>query len=394
MIRHLLKLIWKRKGSSTLLTMEIFFSFLILFGVATLAAAMIIRYMRPLGFDYRNVWTIGVPFQETEGADMQHRQMIDAMRRELLSMPEIESVAASGTPALSTSVWEGKIEYNGRRLEVTRDDVTDDYQKVLHVKVLEGRWFRADDEDAATPPMVIDQDLAREIAPNGSALGLELNAGKKPTKIIGIIAPFRKSGELSKDHVNMAFTRATLTRAVGFVPHYLIVRVRPGVPADFEATVVQRLHAVVPDHPARIIHMEKMHETMLRLYLAPAILAGVVAAFLITMVLLGLSGVLWQNVTRRTREIGLRRALGATGAGIYRQILGEVALLATIAVFAGLLIVGQLPIIGAFRFVTPQAYGIGIAASLAAIYTLTLLGGRYPSWLAGKVQPAQALHYE
>jgi putative ABC transport system permease protein len=112
------------------------------------------------------------------------------------------------------------------------------------------------------------------------------------------------------------------------------------------------------------------------------------------MVFLGLSGVLWQNVTRRTREIGLRRALGATGPVVYRQILIEVALLSTIAVIVGLVIVGQLPILGIFKFVTPAAYGIGVAASLATIYALTLLCGLYPSWLAGRVQPAQALHYE
>ena len=129
-------------------------------------------------------------------------------------------------------------------------------------------------------------------------------------------------------------------------------------------------------------------------YRQPAILGSMVAVFLVVMVFLGLTGVLWQNVTRRTSEIGLRRALGATGLAVNLQILVEVTLLSTVAVVAGVILIAQLPILGVFRVVTPTAYAIGTGSALATIYGLTLLCGVYPSWLAGRVQPAQALHYE
>jgi putative ABC transport system permease protein len=112
------------------------------------------------------------------------------------------------------------------------------------------------------------------------------------------------------------------------------------------------------------------------------------------MVALGLSGVLWQTVTRRTRELGLRRALGATGSAVNRQILLEVALLSTLALVVGVIVIAQLPLLGVFKIVSPPAFSIGFAGALATIYGLTLLCGLYPSWLAGRVQPAQALHYE
>ena len=76
------------------------------------------------------------------------------------------------------------------------------------------------------------------------------------------------------------------------------------------------------------------------------------------------------------------------------QILIEVALLSTLAVIVGVVVIAQLPILGLFQVVTPLAYGVGIGSALATIYTLTLLCGLYPSWLAGRVQPAEALHYE
>jgi putative ABC transport system permease protein len=321
--------------------------------------------------------------------------MFDRMLRELRTMPEIEAATTAGTPPCSPATWESSGEYNGRHYEATRDSVSDDYSKVMRTPLLQGRWFGPEDDASKLRAAVIDSDLAKQIAPNGSAIGAEFGlGGKNPLKVVGVIAPFRKDGELSKDHVNMAFDRTSLTKDEGQLPHYLLVRVHPGTPADFEQTVIKRLHGVEPEHPVRIGHMDSMHRGMMQMYLAPMITGSIIAGFLIIMVFLGLSGVLWQNVTRRTREIGLRRALGATGPVVYRQILIEVALLSTLAVIVGLVIVGQLPILGIFKFVTPTAYGIGVAASLATIYALTLLCGLYPSWLAGRVQPAQALHYE
>ena len=62
MIRHLLKLVWARKRANALLIIEIFFSFVVVFAVVTLATSMIIRWNKPLGFDYHNVWSASVSF--------------------------------------------------------------------------------------------------------------------------------------------------------------------------------------------------------------------------------------------------------------------------------------------------------------------------------------------
>ena len=278
---------------------------------------------------------------------------------------------------------------------MTRDGVTDDYAKVMRIPLLRGRWFGPEDDAAAMPPMVVDSDLARNMFGDADPLGQKFTFGDgNDFRIVGIIAPFRKRGEFSQDKVQMAFDRVDLHGWRGEMPRSLIIRVRPGTPAEFEEALTQRLHDIAPDYPARIRHMDAMRRSVNRFFLVPVILGVVISAFLIGMVALGLSGVLWQNVTRRRREIGLRRALGATGGSVHLQILIEVALLATLAVMVGLLVVAQLPIIGMFTVVTPAAYAIGIAAALATIYALTLVCGLYPSWLASRVQPAEALHYE
>src|SRR6185436_20475381 len=87
-------------------------------------------------------------------------------------------------------------------------------------------------------------------------------------------------------------------------------------------------------------------------HVVPLGIAALVAAFLIVMVALGLTGVLWQNVTKRTKEIGLRRATGATARQISLQIMGETWILTTLALVVGSVIVLQLPLLDLLPFVT------------------------------------------
>lgn len=416
MIRHLLKLVWKRKRSSSLLTLEILISFLVLFGVGMLAATGILRWRKPLGFDYSNVWAANISIpqledptstSETSSAGWEERTRarraseaplranLDRIMRELRTMPQIESVAATGAPAFSGSTWESNTTFEGRQIRMNRDSVTDDYAQVMRIKLVRGRWFNAEDDAANLAPLVIDTDLAKAMFPDRDALGQKFSFDEgNDFRIVGIIEPFRKRGEFSEDKVQMAFDRVSLNGWRGEMPRAFVIRVKPGTPPEFEEALTAQLHALAPDYGIRIRHMDAMRRNSNRDFIAPMAIGVIVSTFLIFMVALGLSGVLWQNVTRRRREIGLRRALGATGSNVHRQILIEVALLATLAVVVGVVIVAQLPILGIFKLVTPAAYAVGIATALATIYALTLVCGLYPSWLAGRVQPAEALHYE
>jgi putative ABC transport system permease protein len=391
-IRHLLKLVWNRKRANALIMLEIFISFLVLVAVLTLAFSTVGRWGQPLGFDYRDLWVVRVDYGSLE--DAQAAAVMWRAIGELKTFPQIESIAASGMPAYSNAVWEGEWTIDGKRIETTRDEVTDDFAKVMRVPILRGRWFSPADEGAAYEPVVIDADLARAMYGKGDPIGRKFDEGKREMRIIGVIPPYRKYGELSPPDVNMAFIRVPLQGKGARAPRNLLVRVRPGTTAAFEETLTKRLHDLEPERGFRIARMENQRRLMNRVRAAPIVIGGIVALFLISMVTLGLTGVLWQNVTRRTREIGLRRALGASGASVRRQVVAEVALLATIAVVLGVVILAQLPMLGVFRVVTPPMFAAGILAALGVIYSITLLCGMYPGWLASRVPPAEALRYE
>ena len=121
--------------------------------------------------------------------------------------------------------------------------------------------------------------------------------------------------------------------------------------------------------------------------------AGLVALFLMLMVAFGLSGVLWQNVTRRTGEFGLRRAVGSTAGSVRRQVLLELVLVVSLGVAIGTLLVLQVPLLGLLGFVESYVFAGALAVALFVIYGMALAAGLYPSWMATRIDPASALHH-
>ncbi|HEV7766331.1 MAG TPA: FtsX-like permease family protein [Thermoanaerobaculia bacterium] len=396
MTKHLLKLVWNRKRANLLIVVEIFISYLVLFAVLTAAITFGTRWNKPLGFQWQNVWDVSMEFDVDAGekADPVLHAAMFRMIDEARSFPEIAGVALSNTPAYSFSTSEGNRMINNRDVTLKYDDVTDGFADAMQMKVIRGRWFNAEDDASPYWPVVLAADAAEAIYGDADPIGLKIEEDEKTIlQVVGVVETYRKDGEVAGPD-QMMFRRIAPNAKYGRLGNHLIVRINPGTAPDFEQKLASRLEQILPHVSFRVRNLERMRMNMLRTRLAPVVVGGIIGAFLIAMVALGLTGVLWQSVTRRTREIGLRRAMGASGPNVHRQILSEVALLSTIAVIAGSIIILQLPILGAFRVVTPSAFTLGFTGALATIYALTILCGLYPSWLASRLQPADALRYE
>jgi putative ABC transport system permease protein len=174
----------------------------------------------------------------------------------------------------------------------------------------------------------------------------------------------------------------------------MLIKVRAGATAELQERLIKRLQAAAPSWSFEVTPLADMRGSAIQFALVPLVGVGLVAAFLMLMVALGLLGVLWQSVTQRTREIGLRRAKGAARVNVRRQILGEIAVMTTLAIIVGVLVAIQFPLLDIIYFVEPHVYAISLAISVTAIYLLTLVCGWYPSWMATQVEPAEALRYE
>jgi len=123
------------------------------------------------------------------------------------------------------------------------------------------------------------------------------------------------------------------------------------------------------------------------------IICIIIAGFLIINVALGLFGVLWYNINQRRGEIGLRRAIGASGSSVAVQLVKESLLLATLSVVVGTFFAIQFPLLNVFN-VPAAVYLLALLLSIVFIYLLVILCSLYPGRQAAAIHPAIALHEE
>jgi putative ABC transport system permease protein len=429
MIRHVLRLVWHRKRHNALILLEIFFSFLVLLGVVVMAAQYVQNYRYPLGFDIDRTWRVELQAnsraqsaspEETAAAQ---RALTNQLLLAVKALPQVEAAAFAFTAPYENASWTSGMTIRGREYEYGMNQVSDDFAQVIDLHPLRGRFFTRDDDGVAWDPVIVNVQLARQLFGDEDPIGrsfrrdpgphdADLGAGEladmqRERRVIGVMEDFRQLGELSRPQPFM-FERLTIdpsgtsvssgTRSVSNAgpPRLMIIKVRRGTTAQFEEPLVRTMQAVARDWSFDVQPVSALRSEMLRMYLTPLAALGTVAAFLLVMVALGLTGVLWQTVTQRTREIGLRRAKGATRSAVHAQILGEVGLITTAAVAIGIALVVQVPLLPVSTDLLPTrpAAMASLALSAAIIYGLTLLCAWYPSRMATRIEPADALRYE
>jgi len=415
MIRHVFKLIWHRKRTNLLLMTEIFFSVLVLFGVGALGVYMTENWRRPIGFVPDNLWVVGVDMR-VAGNDTFTAAQVETMQRVLAAareMPEVENVAGALLPPYFLGSSNRAYNRDGRRIEFGVNEVTDEFKNVLGLGIVQGRWFGREDDGASYLPVVINAEMAGELFPGGDAIGKNLapehapgeealgsptGPGAKEERVVGVVAAYREDGEVDGEAWQALYRKPLVdtdpSKRENRPPSNLILRMRPGTPASFEEPLIKHLQAAARDWSFDVKPMSESRASMIAFAAAPVAAIGLVAGFLMLMVALGLTGVLWQSVTQRTREIGLRRAKGAERSRVQRQILGELVVMTSMAVAVATVFVAQVPIISPFYWVETHVYVMGFIMAAATIYLLTLVCGWYPSRLATRVEPAEALRYE
>lgn len=416
MTRHLLRLIWNRKRQNFLLTVEIFFAFLTLFGVVLIATHYVNNARLPLGYQIDRVWDLTVDRKESADdpeVKARHRETYRQLLLALRDLPQIEAAGAGFTGPYANSNWTSGIRVaGGRRLRFGLNMVTDTYGEVFRIPVVEGRWFTREDDGATWTPVVINRRLAQEIFGDASAVGRVIeeerdkaapppNPNDPPARVkrvVGVIDDFRQHGELAAAE-NYLFYRMRLDDQD---PHEelaerLYLRLAPGTPAAFEETLVKRAMAVAGNWSFEVKPVDDMRVDKLREYTIPLYVVATVAGFLLLMVAMGLTGVVWQSVTQRIREFGLRRAKGASIPNIRVQILSEIMLMTSLALVAAVVLLAQMPLLPLpedLQVIPGSVFVASIVVSVAAIYALTFACGWQPSRLATKIEPAEALHYE
>jgi len=398
MLRHLLKLTWKRKSRNLMLSLEILLAFAIVFGIAAFGLRNWQLYREPVGFDGADTWSVKMVMGDVPDESIP-AEVYDTLRRSLLALPEVREVGFAAYSPYTMSTWTTsfKSAQTGAAVSTHIFESSDGAAAALGIKVLAGRWFSARDDGQATRPAVLNRRMAAAMFPGRDALGQQFtdkdDNGVRTFRVIGLVEDFRNQGPLMAP-VNFVMTR--------FDPHAgksrvrtILVKLAPGTPRGFETALNRRLKLVRNDWSYEISPLPAMRASLVKEHLIPFIVISVIAAFMLAMVAFGLFGVLWQNTTRRIPEIGLRRAVGASAGNIYGQIVAEQLLLSSSAMIVALVLLVQLPLTGALGDTLNWPVFLGAAAlSMAVIYLLSLLCSLYPGWRASRLSPTEALHYE
>ncbi|MYM26182.1 FtsX-like permease family protein [Duganella sp. FT135W] len=398
MLRHLLKLIWKRKSRNMMLSLEILLAFLVVFAIAAFGLRYWQLYQMPTGHSWKNQWSVSI---RVAGDIPNDAAIFDSLKRGLLDLPEVESVAFSSFGTYEMSRWTEEYTLPDGSNELTIDGmgVSDDYFKTMEVTPAAGRVFSTLDDGADAAPVVINQRLADKFFPGKNPIGqLFVLAPREQRvqqryRVTGVVAQFRSHGEFM-DPVYFMLPR--YIPGVGKDAAYnIMLKLKPGTPRIFETRLNAKLKQIRNDWNFVITPQSEARKSMLNTQLVPLIILAVIAAFLLVMVAFGLFGVLWQNTTQRIPEIGLRRALGADAGSIYRQIISEQMLLSTSAIVIAMVLLVQLPLTDVFgESLNWTVFTQATLLSASVIYLLSLLCSLYPGWRAARLSPTQALHYE
>jgi putative ABC transport system permease protein len=398
MLRHLLKLTWKRKSRNLMLSLEILLAFAIVFGIAAFALRYWQLYREPIGFDGTDTWSVSIVTGDSKASAIP-ADIYDTLGRGLKMLPQVREVGFAAYSPYTNSTWTTtyKSPQTGADVNTNILEASDGVAAALGIPVVRGRWFSAVDEGAPFVPVVMNRRLAAAMFPGRDALGRQFTSKEsdvtRTLKVVGIVDDFRNRSPLMVP-VNFVMTRFA-PRAGESRVRTILLKLAPGTPRAFESGLSRQLKLIRNDWSYTISPLASMRASQMKELLIPLGVLGVIAAFMLAMVAFGLFGVLWQNTARRIPEIGLRRAIGAHAGDIYRQIIAEQLLLSSIAIVLGLVLLVQLPLTGALGQMMNWPVFLGAAGlSMAVIYLLSLLCSLYPGWRASRLSPAEALHHE
>jgi putative ABC transport system permease protein len=352
--------------------------------------------MIPLGFDYESVWKLELG-HHSAGADTPEDQLKETLAQielELKSHREVRAFSwLLGCIPFGRSTWSSDLNIEGRTIDANITLADDNLPDVLGLNLLEGRWFAAEDNATVATPVVITERLRRQIAGDASIIGHRYTDEDDDYVMIGVIDHFRYHGEFDT-HPGLFFERIRPFDSAGKMPDQALIRVQPGTTGLFEQRLLENLAAIAPGWNLRIETLSDLRSSYIRDKLLSLLSIGSVAGFLVLNVALGMFGVLWYSINRRRSEIALRRALGADRSGVSRQILGEAMALATITTLAGLFVAVQVPLLRLDPSIGTIEYILAMLLSALAIYIIVFVCALYPSRLAMRIQPAQALRDE
>ncbi len=333
--------------------------------------------------------------------------LYDDLQQSLGAIPGVQSATFSQAALLAQQMsggcWfrlqdhhvEGQEKAGGYGLRAGRLVVSETFFATMGVPVLLGRGLDAGDIDGAARAVVINDAFAREYLPGENPIGQTLNAPGTDWQIVGVCRDTRYVDIKYEAPPTVYFSFRQDNGIDGIGSAYFALRTMLP-PMSIVPSVRKAVAAINPDVPlSEIATQEQVRDRGIAKERTFATLCGALALLAVLLSCIGLYGLMAYNVARRTGEIGIRMALGATRRNIAGPILREALLLGTFGIAAGLPASLALT-----RFIKSQLYGVTptdpftLAGGCFILIAAVLLAAWVPARRAAKVDPMAALKCE
>ncbi|MGO8817680.1 MAG: ADOP family duplicated permease [Terriglobia bacterium] len=388
---------------SVLVVAELALALILLIGAGLLIKSFVrLRSVNP-GFLPEHVLTMTVfPPQHWSLEQLKsfHQQVLEKLE----TLPEIESAAAVnwlpfGHATVATTIGaEGQDIFD--QTVVCRVGVSQDYFQTIGIRLLRGRYFNVWDNQKTSQVAIVSRATAERVWPDESALGKRVYFKPHPgpqdwLTVVGVVEDVRQQSLAEPPRLTVYEPYLQVSDPVYLSNMVYLVRTR-GNPTRIAALMRGRLHEVDRDQPAYAV--EPLQHLINRSVAEPRFyskLLGIISAAAMLIAAVGMYGVAAFSVSQRTREIGIRMALGAERANILRMVLQSSLRLISVGLALGLCGGAAVTrVLQTFLFEVKPTDAATFAAVAALLAAVALLATYIPARRATKVDPIVALRYE
>ncbi|HJQ41037.1 MAG TPA: ABC transporter permease [Thermoanaerobaculia bacterium] len=375
-------------------------SVVLLAGSALLLRSVRNLFSTPPGFQATNVVSFRIALGSNRHNDYAVQLALhERFMTQATQLPGVQSIAmssqvpfAENNDNASMTREEDRNQPNGDAPDAQRFAISPGYFDTLRVPILRGRAFNAADRTKSEPVLILNQTAARVLFGNGDALGRRVQIGggdDNPFRRVVGVVPDIQPGDLGAPAMAQAYLPLTqfgdaseetvVARTTGDVMELreLLRRIDP----DVAVYKINKLDSLVTASEAR------------RTFILTCIAAF--SAVAVALAMIGVYGMLSLMVSSRTRELGLRLALGSTNAGVFRFVVAQALRVVVFALF-----VGVMASLFLGRLLQSLLYGVAngdpmtIATVIALLATATFIAAAPPAVRAARVSPMRALHEE
>jgi predicted permease len=356
-----------------------------------------------LGLKLDNVVTFSVSPELNGYTPERSKMLFEQLEQSLASQPGVTGVTASMVPLLAGSNWGTDVRVQGFESgpDINSNSrfnaVGPKYFSTLGIPILAGREFVESDRLGGRQVVVVNEAFAEKFKMGRDVVGKLMarsgrTTGELDMEIVGLVQNAKYS-EVKAVVPPLFFTPYKQDERIGYISFYVRTDASPEALLRTIPTVVAALDGNLPVEEIRTMPQQVKENVFLDRMIST--LSAAFAALATILAAIGLYGVLAYTVTQRTREFGLRMALGADGANVRRLVLRQVGVMAAIGGTVGL---GMAIWIGreaeSQLFEVKGSDPIVFAAAFVLLGVVALAAGIIPAQRASKVNPMRALRWE